>query len=327
MRVAAMLVCVVVCAILAGCGSVGEPLYPAVKIPVRVTDLSAIERGAQIDVSFTSPSQTTEGLAIKTPGKIDLRIGPNAGPGFDLGKWLESADILELAAPATPGLVLKRIPVEKYVGRDEVIAVRVANEKGRYSDWSNPVPLSVEQPLTTPANLKPEATAQGVQLSWTAPAGASQYRIYRKSQDEQTPTPLATSDQPNYLDTTAGFDKRYDYYVEALHEKTASEVAGPATITPKDIFPPAVPTGLNASAGVGAVELAWDRNTESDFKEYRVLRAEGAGQFAQIAAGLDAPLYSDTTVQSGKNYRYQIVAVDQLGNASQPSAPVEITVP
>ena len=327
MRVAGILLCVVVCAITAGCGSVGEPLYPAVKIPMRVTDLNAIERGDQIDVSFTSPSQTTEGLAIKTPGKIDLRIGPNAGPGFNLVKWLDGADIIELAAPAAPGFVQKRIPVEKYAGKDEVIAVRVANEKGRYSDWSNPVPLSVEPPLTTPANLKPEATPQGVQLTWSAPAGAAQYRIYRKSQDEQTPAPLATSDQPNYLDSTAEYGKRYDYYVEALHDKATSEVAGPVNITPKDIFPPAVPTGLNASPGVGAVELAWDRNTESDFKEYRVLRAEGGGPFAQVAAGIDAPLYSDTTVQSGKSYRYQVIAVDQLGNASQPSAPVEVTVP
>jgi hypothetical protein len=327
MRVAAMLLCVVLCAIITGCGSIGEPLYPALKIPMRVTDLNAVERGAQIDVSFTSPSQTTEGLAIKTPGKVDLRIGPNAGPGFDLGKWLESAEIIELAAPAAPGMVLKHIPVEKYVGKDEVMAVRIANEKGRYSDWSNPVPLSVEQPLTTPANLKTEATAQGVALSWTSPEGAAQYRIYRKSQDEQTPTQLTISDQPNYLDATAEFDKRYNYYVEALHEKTASEVAGPVTITPKDIFPPAVPTGLNASAGVGAVELAWNRNTESDFKEYRVLRAEGSGPFAQISAGLDAPLYSDTKVQSGETYRYRVIAVDQLGNPSEPCAPVEITVP
>ena len=93
------------------------------------------------------------------------------------------------------------------------------------------------------------------------------------------------------------------------------------------LFRPAVPTGLNASAGVGAVELAWDRNTEPDFKEYRVFRAEGDGAFALIAGGLDAPIYSDHGVESGKHYRYQVVASDQPGNASQPSAPVEVTVP
>jgi hypothetical protein len=71
--------------------------------------------------------------------------------------------------------------------------------------------------------------------------------------------------------------------------------------------------------------LAWARNTESDFKEYRVFRSEESGPFVEIAHGLDAPTYSDHAVQSGKHYRYQVSAVDQIGNTSAPSAPVEIT--
>lgn len=326
-RFAALLLCVVACAIAAGCGSIGEPLYPATKIPIKVTDLGAVERGDQIDVAFTAPSQTTEGLTIKTPGRIELAIGPSTGPGFNIDSWARDSQIIDITPPVTPGLVSKRIPVQPYVGKDELIAVRVANEKGRFSDWSNPVPLTVGPPLTTPAGLKTEATAQGIVVTWMASPGAAQYRIYRKAPDEQTPTQLATSEQPSYTDSTAEFDKTYSYYVDAERDKIVSEVAGPVAITPKDIFPPAVPTGLSVSAGVNAVELSWDRNTESDFKEYRVLRAEGDGAFTQIVAGLDAPLYSDTTVQSGKRYRYEIVAVDQLGNASQPSAPVDITVP
>src|SRR5271166_6002697 len=214
MRAAVMLPCVLCCAALVGCGSIGEPLYPAVKIPMRVTDLGAVERGNQIDVTFTTPSQTTEGLAIKTHGKIELRIGPSPGSPFDIGAWARDAEIIEVPPPASPGLVLKRIPAQQYVGKDEVIAVRIANEKGRFSDWSNAVPLSVGAPLTTPENFKPEATPQGVALIWTAPAGATQYRIYRKAPDEQTPSQLATSDQPSYSDTTAEFDKTYSYYVE-----------------------------------------------------------------------------------------------------------------
>src|SRR5579871_3265158 len=198
MRAAVMVLCVVCYAILAGCGSIGEPLYPAVKIPTRVIDLNAVERGDQIDVTFTSPSQTTEGLAIKTPGKIELRIGPNPGSGFDLGKWVSQAEIIEVPPPSTPGMVLKRILAQQYVGQDEVLAVRVANEKGRFSDWSNIVALSVQPPLAMPANIRPEARPQGVALTWTAPSGADEYRIYRKTQDEQTPVPLATSDQPSY---------------------------------------------------------------------------------------------------------------------------------
>lgn len=322
-----MLWCVLGYAIVVGCGSVGEPLYPALKIPTRVSDLSAVERGDQIDVTFTIPAQTTEGLTLKTIGKIELRIGPNsAGGSFEVNRWAAGAQQVDVPPPATPGFVRKLIPAQSFVGKDEVVAVRLANEKGRFSDWSNVLTVSIEQPLATPSNFKAEPAPQGVQLSWTAP-GSTKFNIYRKTEEEKTPTLLASSDQPSYLDTTAEFEKTYEYYLEGAHDKTVTEVAGPVNITPRDIFPPAVPTGLTASAGVGAVELAWERNAEPDFKEYRVFRAEADGPFIQIAVGLDAPSYSDHAVESGKRYRYRVSAADQTGNVSQPSSPVEVTVP
>jgi hypothetical protein len=327
MRAAAILLSGLLYATLTGCGSVGEPLYPALKIPTRVSDLAAVERGDQIDVTFTNPSKTTEGLTLTAIGKIDLRVGPNAGTGFDLRKWLETAEQMEITGASKPGFVLKQIPALPFVGKDEIIAVRVSSEKGRFSDWSNLVTVTVEQPLATPTNVTAKSAPEGAEVDWDAVSGANLYRVYRKTEDQQTPATLGSTDQTSYLDTGAEFGKTYQYYIEATHEKTVSIVAGPMSITPKDTFPPKVPTGLNASAGVGAVELAWDRNTEADFKEYRIFRAEGDGAFAQIADALDAPIYSDRTVESGKRYRYQVVAVDQLGNASQPSTPVEVTVP
>ena len=327
MRAAAILLSVLLYAMLTGCGSVGEPLYPALKIPTRVSDLAAIERGDQIDVTFTAPAKTTEGLTLSAIGKIDLRVGPNAGPGFDLRKWLETAEQVEVVGQSAPGTVLKHVPAQPFIGKDEIIAVRVANEKGRFSDWSNLVTVTVEQTLAMPGDIRAKSAPEGADVEWNPVSGTTLYRVYRKTEDQQTPVVLGVTDNNDYLDTSAAFGKSYAYYVEATHEKAVSIVAGPVSITPKDTFPPAVPTGLNASAGVGAVELAWNRNTEPDFKEYRVFRAEGDGAFAQIAGGLDAPIYSDHTVESGKRYRYQVVALDQLGNTSQPSTPVEVTVP
>src|ERR1700721_164639 len=114
MRAAAILVSVVLYAMLTGCGSVGEPLYPALKIPTRVSDLVAIERGDLIDVTFTNPSKTTEGLTLAAIGKIDLRVGPSAGPGFDLRKWLETAQQVEVTGASKPGFVLKQIPAQQF---------------------------------------------------------------------------------------------------------------------------------------------------------------------------------------------------------------------
>ena len=327
MRPLAVLLCAVGYAAAIGCGSVGEPLYPAVNIPSTVTDLAAIERGNKIDVTFTIPPKTTEGLTLKAIGSIELRVGPNTTSPFQTNQWASGAKRADVATPAGPGPVpLVRVPAQEFIGKDVIVAVRVSNAKGRFSNWSNLAQLKVEQPLTQPTDVKAVAAPQGVSVTWTDP-GVTQFRIYRKAGEEKAPSLLASADQPNYVDATAEYGKAYEYYVEGFHDKAVTDVAGPASITPKDTFPPAVPAGLSASAGIGAIELAWERNTETDFKEYRVYRAEGDGQFVQIAEGLEAPTYSDHNVESGKRYRYRIVAVDQTGNASDPSNPVEATVP
>jgi predicted phage tail protein len=314
------------CVILGGCGTIGEPLYPALKIPSRVTDLTAVERGDRIDINFTIPPLTTEGLALKEIGEVELRVGPVSGTTFNVNNWANAANRVDLRPPEHPGLLHAESPAQGFVGKDVVVAVRVANAKGRNSEWSNFVTVSVEQPLAKPADLKASAIPEGVALTWNAPSGI-QFRLFRQADQEQKPSPIGTAAEPKYLDTTAEYGKTYQYYVQSVHDKTESDVTEPVSVTPKDIFPPHIPTGLTASAGLGSVELAWERNTEPDFKEYRVYRSEAQGPFAQIADGLEAPSYSDHNIESGKHYRYRVAALDQAGNASEPCDPVEAIAP
>ena len=65
---------VVAVLMLSGCGYIGEPMYPLVNIPKRVTDLAAVERGAAIIYQFTLPSLTTEGKRAKI-GRVEIRAG------------------------------------------------------------------------------------------------------------------------------------------------------------------------------------------------------------------------------------------------------------
>src|SRR5258708_18315960 len=89
--------------LLAGCGSVGEPLYPALNIPTPVTDLSAVERGDKLDINFTIPPKTTEGLLLKEIGSVELRIGPHARAEFRADAWAASAKRLDFPLPAQVG--------------------------------------------------------------------------------------------------------------------------------------------------------------------------------------------------------------------------------
>ena len=108
-------------------------------------------------------------------------------------------------------------------------------------------------------------------------------------------------------------------------ELRQSEISDVISITPLDMFPPAVPAGLSAVAGTGAVELAWERNTESDFAGYHVYRSTDGGTFERIAGPIDAPTYSDRAVEAGRKYSYVVTAIDNASNESERSVPAEVT--
>ncbi len=326
MRALAVMLCAVAWALLAGCGSIGEPLYPALRIPSPVADLTVVERGNNLDINFTIPPLTTEGLPLTEIGGVELRAGPSPSNGWNADEWAKSSTRIDVPTPEKPGPVQATIPVSKFVSSEVVVAVRVTNPKGRDAGWSNLKTFDVKPPLADPTNFQVAANPKGVALTWSA-SGPSEFRIFRKTEQQQKPVVLATATEPNYVDISAEFGKAYQYSIQAIGDNVESNVVGPENITPIDVFPPAVPSGLTASVGIGAVELAWNRNTEFQFKEYRVLRSEEGGPFVEIAHGLEAPVYSDHAIQSGKHYRYEVLAVAQNDRPSALSAPVEITAP
>jgi hypothetical protein len=326
MRLSAQLAALVCACLLAGCGYVGEPLYPTYNIPSPVTDLNAVERGDNILVVFTIPALTTDGLVLKEVGALDLRAGPYSGSLFDTDTWANAATPWAIISPGKPGLVRGHFPAKSYIGQSIVIGVRAANPRGRFSSWSNLVTLAVTPPLASPTGLKAANTPKGVLLTWDA-GTASSWRVYRQAAAEPQPTLLGETSHATYLDATSAFGTQYSYSVQALSGQTESEIAGPILIEPEDTFPPETPSGLAAVSGTKTIELSWTRSTETNLKEYRVYRAVGSGEFTLLASGLVAPAYSDSAIVSGTRYRYEVASVDTQGNVSARSAPAEATAP
>ena len=311
---------------LTGCGYVGEPLYPALNIPKATVDLRAVERGTNIDVNFTIPPLTTEGLLVKQIGGLELRIGPNAIVPFQLAQWVSLATRMEVPVSGKTGPVHVKVPVQPFIGQEVIVGVRSVGGKGRASEWSNLVTVTVRPPLATPVDFTPVLEEKGVLLKWKAP-GVMSFRIFRRAQSEPHPSQLGTAAQPQFLDTTAEFGAHYEYWVEGVQGDAESELTGPLAVTPEDKFAPAVPAGLVASAGLQTIELAWERNTELDFKGYRVYRRIGDGSFEKIGELIEAPSFSDHKVETGKRYGYAISSLDQSGNESEKSLAVEIAAP
>src|SRR5271154_6262846 len=89
----------------AGCGSIGQPLYPALRIPSKVSDLTVVELGNNLDINFTIPPLTTEGLPLKEIGGVELRIGPAPSNGWNVDEWARTATRVDVPTPEKPGLV------------------------------------------------------------------------------------------------------------------------------------------------------------------------------------------------------------------------------
>jgi hypothetical protein len=330
MRVRARLAApVAAMAVLCGCAYIGDPLPPLANVPSSVNDLAAVERASRIIVHFTVPALTTEGVAIKTPLKLDLRVGTESGAGgFDPAAWAAQAKPVP-GGVVEKGLAAFTIPTADWIGKTVTIGVRVTGANGKSSHWSNFVNLTVVPPPEKPRSLRAEATANGVRLTWED--GGGTFRVFRRAGDQKEFARVADVSRPEWTDPDAQYGQSYAYIVQRIvkpaeHREAESEPSDPVEITPKDTFPPAAPTGLRASAAPSSIELSWERNTEPDLAGYRVYRSVDAGPFERVAEVSQVPAWSDQMVERGKTYRYAVTAVDQAGNESARSAVVESTL-
>jgi hypothetical protein len=305
--------------LLTGCGYIGQPLPPALRRPVVVTDLAAVERGSKIIIHFTVPKVTTEDLPLNGSEDIELRIGP---PNSDMAAWQRTADRI----PVSPRQNVASVewPATKWYGKTVSIAVNVHGPTGHSAGWSKPEVFSVVPALPQPEALTAANAPDAVHLEWHA--GAPEFRVFRRLQGDANWNQIGTSTSPSYTDNTIEYGKAYEYMVQSDQKidtrYAESELSDVTPIRPVDTFPPAVPVGLSPVPGTRSIELVWERNTEKDFAGYRVYRD---GQ--KIAEAITAPAFSDRDAKPGVKYRYQISAVDNAGNESAKSPAVESMIP
>jgi hypothetical protein len=66
------LLAAVAAALAAGCGKMGPPLPPLVKLPVAPTDLAAARRGDTVDLTVTVPAANTDGTRPANISRVDI---------------------------------------------------------------------------------------------------------------------------------------------------------------------------------------------------------------------------------------------------------------
>jgi hypothetical protein len=312
--------------LMVGCGYEGSPLPPLANVPGRITGLSSTQRGARLLVQFTPPPLTTEGLPIKPPLELDVRIGPGTEP-VEEAVWAAGATKLPRGTVAS-GVATYEASVAEWTGKEVVVGVRAIGSNRKSSGWTFASTLIVPVPQT-PSALRADNTEQGIRLTWTGPESA--FRIFRRTGNNPL-QPIADVSRPPWTDTSTQFGQQYTYAVRALVKLPESSTAGheaeselspEASFTPKDEFPPATPSGLRAAAAPHSIELSWNSNDEGDLAGYRVYRGVGGGPIERVAE-VEVPAYSDPNVEPEKIYRYAVAAFDRAGNESTQTAPVEL---
>jgi fibronectin type 3 domain-containing protein len=294
--------------------------------------MAAVQRGDRIVIQLTLPTVTTDGVGLTKVRDVDLRIGGEGLQPWHRETWEASATRINVDERTPDEQVRVEVEARPWVGREVMLAVRTQGPSGRLSDWSNLVPVQVVEPLDTPSALVATATRDGVALVWQSSAAVPgrNFRIFRRTPPEQAFVSVGQTTETSWTDRSTRYGTIYEYTVQAAvpagSSTAESELSEAAAITPQDRFPPDVPAGLNALAGLGAIELTWDRVPEEGVV-YRLYRMAEAGELVRIESSLDVVAYSDRKVTAGVRYSYAVSAVDGLGNESEKSATVAVVAP
>lgn len=100
----------------------------------------------------------------------------------------------------------------------------------------------------------------------------------------------------------------------------------PINASPVDLTPPAVLTGLTATASAVSVQLNWNASTAPDLAGYTLLRSSSTGgPFDIIARGLTTSSFTDKSANRPQTFFYIVKAVDRSLNSSANSAQVSAT--
>jgi hypothetical protein len=225
-------------------------------------------------------------------------------------------------------------------------AVSAQNENKRSAGLSNIVAVPAVAAPAPPSDFQAKITSDGVRVSWKEPPvemAKHFYRVYRRAEGKTTD--VVAGEAPwgsvQLIDHNFEWEKTYSYRatvvtVVHLDGKPDAEFEGADTpaveVFAHDVFPPAVPSGLQAVfSGAGQqpfVDLIWGPDTDADLAGYDVYRREEGSETRKINSEIvTTPAFRDVNVASGHKYFYSVSAVDVRGNESTRSGETSEAVP
>jgi hypothetical protein len=340
--------------LMAACATVGPPQPPSLELPKPPSDLRAVRKGDHVTLTWSIPTTTTDRQTLRSLEHTRICRA------LEVELTRCSTPVGEVVAKPSPGVAGKKVTGSYVDSLPEqtqnpssfvTYAIEVLNTDGRGAGLSNQAPVSLARTLPPPRDFAAQVTGQGVLLSWTGdvpPADSAHYlyRVYRSAEAASQRTlagelKVGPEQKLTLADASIEWEKTYEYRAEivtviAQENKPDLQIEGDDTAPVKvfihDVFPPAVPAGLQAVfSGPGQqpfIDLIWAPVTDVDLDGYNVFRhEEGAAPVQVNAERLKTPAYRDVSVVSGKKYFYSVSAVDVRANESARSEEAIEAVP
>jgi hypothetical protein len=337
---------------LASCASIGPPLPPSLELPSPPSDLRAARKGDAVTLTWTVPTRTTDRQTIRTVGRTLICRGlqpvlrdcstPAGRMEAPAAARKSSSQNVQATYQATFVDTLTAEMEREHPLELVTYAVDVLNVNGRGAGLSNQVRVPLASTLPAPRDFGAQVTSRGVVLTWagaTRPSSDPQrhyvYRVYRRAEDSQQlllvgELPVVDEAKVTFNDPGIEWEKTYYYRANVTTVATppgSAEVRVEGNDTREvevfahDIFPPGVPTGVQAVySGPGQrpfIDLIWAPVADVDLAGYNVYRREGEAAPVKVNAELiKTPAYRDAEAGVGKTYFYSVSSVDVRGNES-----------
>jgi hypothetical protein len=338
---------------LGGCAKVADPQPPNITPPATINDLRLEQLENHIVLDFSLPLTYEGGAPLPLKNMAIYRLVlPRSSSSLATPEQMEQeGQIIKKLWPDDLQALLKNGRTRFFdvvafpdpltiFQRNLVYAVRFYSPRKVASRFSNMAFISPLAPALAPVLRPPRVSENGVTLLWnpparnmdgSIPARIAGYRVFRGSSDKELEQ-LADieGNATEFSDTSVVAEQTYYYAVRtrsAVDPPAFGPVSAVVSAATTDVFAPAAPSGLSASATAGKVELVWEPNSEIDLQGYNVYKSAAPdGPWRKLNSAVLVPnSFPDQEPGAGVFY-YRVTAVDRKGNESAPSQPARVEI-
>ena len=264
-----------------------------------------------------------DGAAVFVNGQLAYNDNLPAALEPDLGalsaRDTAAKDIVrEFRVPLTPGQLVTgtnvvAVEFHKYAANSTYLAFS--------AELSADATLGVTAPPAAPASLTTTVAGTGVQLAWSASAGAASYEVRRDGTLIATVTGTAHTDAAPGVGTFSYTVRAVDAGGRASGDSPVAQATVNAPPPPPDTTAPSVPAKPVAGAITSTtVALTWPPATDTvGVAGYRVVRN------GTVIATTPVPSFTDSGLSPATAYTYKVSAYDAAGNESARGTGLKVT--